>query len=80
MNVSIKQVRELDALTRALLETAKAAACPDDALNALLTAYLNVAHASGVLHQVPGVLMTVAQHPYVVQACEAQMATPPSIH
>lgn len=71
---------ELNAVIRALLETVKAASTEGLAMDALLSAYLNVAQATGRLHEVHGALMAVAQHPAVAQACEAKVPTRPSIY
>jgi len=49
-----KQFDEVEALSKRVMTLVKEADCPGTALNALLTTYINVASACGLLHMVPG--------------------------
>ncbi len=50
---------------------------PDVALNALLTAYLNLASAAGVLDQVPGAGVALGQAARRMLALQSQLNTAP---
>ena len=41
------------------------------AMDALASACMNVAHGAGTLHYIPRLARTMAEHPAVLQACEA---------
>ncbi|MBX9831957.1 MAG: hypothetical protein K2X78_02810 [Burkholderiaceae bacterium] len=49
-----KQFDDVEALSKRVMALVKEADCPGTALNALLTTYINLASACGLLEMVPG--------------------------
>lgn len=74
--------QEVHELNTQVLQLVRKASTPDAALNALLTAYVNLAAQLGVLEQVPGAGLALGETARTLIALRASVKTPqsPSIH
>lgn len=70
-----KEIDEVHTLSAAVVAAVQSSTSPPVALNALLTAYINVALVAGMLDQVPGACAHLAEVSVQVLALQRQAMT-----